>query len=162
MNVLVLWERNLTSVQGDVDATLIAKKRSAIGACADDGFTGKIGVCIFTVQGCVLNVGVSKGCDFISGLEFVGIGVVVVVLLVGLTDGETPARRGGTRNGLIHTLDPPREELPFGEVVGKSERGVGDFRVFPRTELVDSRFVGDGHDVSGRTTDGRPSECWLR
>ena len=107
MNVLVHRERNLTSVQSDVDATLIGPKRSAVGTCADGWFTGEIGVCVFTVQCRVLNVGVAKGRYFVASLEFIGEGVVVVVLLVGFTNSETPAGRRGTWNGLIHALDPP-------------------------------------------------------
>ena len=107
MNVLVLWERNLPSVQSDVDATLISPKRSAIGTRADGRFTSEIGVGVFTVQCRVLNVGVAKGRYFIASLECIGKGVIVVVLLVGCTNSETPAGRGGTWNGLIHTLNPP-------------------------------------------------------
>ncbi len=107
MNVLVLWEWNLPSVQSDVDATLIGPKRSTIGTGADGWLTGEIGVCVFTVQCRVLNVGVSKGGHFVTGLELVGVGVIVVVLVVGFTDGKTPARGGGAGDGLVDTLDPP-------------------------------------------------------
>ena len=48
--------------------------------------------------------------------------------------------------------------MAFREAVGKSERGVGDLRILPRPELVDTAFVGDGHDVPGGARNRVPRE----
>ena len=73
----------------------------------------------------------AKGSDFIARLEGVSVGVIVVVGVVGIAHSETPTSRRRTRDGLIHTLDPPGEELAFGQVASESERGVRDFGIFP-------------------------------
>ena len=138
MHLLVLSERNLCRVEADVDAAFIRPQRTAVIACADGTFTGKVGLWVFAVQTRILNICMTKGTDFIARLEGVGVGVIVVVSVVWVAHGEAPTSRRRSRDGLVHTLNPPREELAFREVVGKSERIVGDFRVFPRLELVNA------------------------
>ena len=104
----------------------------------------------------------SEGGDLVTRLHGVGVGqCVAVVNMGGVTDSKAPACRRRPRNGLVHALNPPRKHLACGEVVFKSECGVGDFGIFPRLVLVDARGVGDGHDVSRCTRDRRPGQCRL-
>ena len=158
VDLLVLSERHLSGVQGHVDAAFIGPKGPTVGACADGRLAGKVGVGVLAVNGRVLHVGVAKGGDFTAGLEPVRVGVVVVVGVVGVTDGKAPARRGGPWDGLVHALHPPREELTFGEVVFKAERGVRDFRILPRAELVDTGLVGNGDNVARCSAHRRPCQ----
>ncbi len=127
MDLLVLSKRHLSSVQRHVDAAFIAPQCPTVGTCADGRLAGKVGVGVLAVNGRVLHVGVAKGGDLTAGLEHVGEGVVVVVGVVGIADGKAPSRRGRPWNGLVHTLHPPGEELPFREVVCEAEGGVRDF-----------------------------------
>ena len=127
MDLLVLSKRHLSGVQRHVDTAFVGPKCSTVAARADGRFAGKVGVGVLAVNGRVLHVGVTEGGDFTAGLEPVSVGVVVVVSVVGITNGEAPAGRGGPWNGLVHALHPPREELTFGEVVFEAEGGVRDF-----------------------------------
>ena len=156
MHLLILCKRHLTSVQGHIDAAFVTVEGATEGSRTDGLLTGKIGVRIFAVDGRVLHVGVAKGGDFTAGLEAVRVGVIVVEGVVGVADGETPARRGGAWDGLIHALNPPGEELPLGQVVRESESGVGDFRIFPRAEFVHTALVCDGDNVPRCTAQRRP------
>ena len=127
VHLLILCKRYLSSVERYVDSAFIGVECSAKGSCADGRFTCKVGVGVFTVHGGVLHVGVAKGGDFAAGLEPVRVGVVVVVGVVGVANGEAPSRGGRSGNGLVHTLDPPGEQLTLGQVFFKPERGVRDF-----------------------------------
>ena len=162
MHLLILCKRHLGSVERHVDSAFIGVECSAKGSCADGRFARKVGVGVFTVQGGVLNVGVAKRSDFVAGLERVRVGVVVVVGVGRVANSEAPPRGGRSGNGLVHTLDPPREQLAFAQVFFKPERGVRDFRILPRAELVDAALVGDGDDVACCTADRCPREDGLR
>ena len=107
MHLLVLRKRHLAGVQGHVDAAFVGIEGAAEGSSTDGLLTGKIGVRIFAVDGRVLDVGVAESGDFTAGLEAVCEGVIVVVGVVRVAHSETPARRGGARDGLIHALNPP-------------------------------------------------------
>ena len=161
VDLLILSKRHLSGVQGHVDAAFIGPKGSTEGTCADGRFACKVGVRVFTVHSGVLHVGVAKGGDFATGLEPVRVGVVVVVGVVGVANGKAPSRRGRTRNGLVHALNPPREELSFGQVLLKSEGGVCDFSVFPRSEFVHAGLVGNGDDITCCSAHRCPRQCWL-
>ena len=161
VHVLIDWERNLRCIKTDGNAAFICIQGSAVRSSGDGSVTDKVGVGVLRVQGRVLDVGVTKGRNFVSGLHGVGKGVIVVVHVIGVTYSEVPARRGRARNRLVYTLNPPREHLTGREVVCKAEGGVGDLRIFPGFVLENARVVGDGDNVPGGPRDWRPCQRWL-
>ena len=126
MNVLVLGKRNLTCVKSNGDSAFIGPQRSAEITCTHGALAGKVRVRVFAVHGNVLNVGVTERGHFVAGLERVGVRVVVVVDVVGLPNGKTPASGRRTWNGLVDALHPPGKHAALREVLVESEGCVGD------------------------------------
>ena len=79
MNILVLWERNLCSVETHGDSAFISVEGATVGPCSDGALASEVCVRILRNEGRVLDVGVTEGRDFVPGLHGVGEGVVVVV-----------------------------------------------------------------------------------
>ena len=93
MNLLVLRERDLSGIETEGNAALVGVQCTTIGSGCERGCTSEVGVWVLVEDGRVLNVRVSKGCDFVSCLHGVGIGErVAVVHVVRGSDGKAPSR----------------------------------------------------------------------
>ena len=156
MDVLIRRKRHLSRIEANRQAAFIGEQGAAVGAHVYGGILTQVDLRVGAGQGGVLDVGVTKRRHFVPCLERVGERTVPVVHVIGVTHSERPSRRGGSGDGLVHSLDPPGVLAALDQIVIKSEGGVGDFTVFPRFVLHRTVFILNRDDVPRGTCDRVP------